>query len=762
RPERLSDLGKHPITGDHAANVVQLTTWGQTTLAADHLLFPELNGSLSAVVAGVIRQLNIRFVGGCVLSGDTEAEVVRKIRERQYAYETLLEMAINFCGLESRWLDAAERCQAVGSIRGALAEWEAREAAEKNGSVAVAVIRRFLDRMKLVQKGISMVAKTAMRIEQALAFGKPVLLAFLDKAQAEIEANVYTRMVRENRCRFGNDYALGLRWLRHLGFEQVSTNPVLAALAYSDDPSLAQALQTEAKFHPKFAEWKANSEKYTDEIALYATLLALWDNLHVYRPIFFTLAGTSGGGVVSFQLNPNIAHMVQESVRDVFAAFAAGTEDLAVYDDYLLAGYGAMRERGRPNMVIKVAASSPAAREIARTINAFGFGSNITVIYTVGQEVTMVLEELAGMATAIKKGIVPTQLYMTNMGGRFESHLREVKLEALFGDLKRKLGEVEALKRVEQLAAANGTKPRVDEAKGYEAKVVAVTRFGSQRTIDGNVIAALKDAASEEELKSWEDVLGKSGTLVARRAWGIFWSEENRGKWVAYLTRKHGITKEQAGLILSRVCYLPASKRKPQDTYWTLTGSNMVHTEFPNHQENMRKMAEEPAFKLADYAESITAQFPPEVLTTLNTIPDFRKGYELNAELNQALREADIAGDFGSGGHTPAEWPEYGSVQKTLVEFKAAYDKFSGDMVGLFMAAAGPAPKAPKPAKAAAPKMAAKAVKAPKSKAKAVKKLVKLVKPAKVDKKVVKKIAKKSAKAGKKAPKAAARKRAGR
>ncbi len=42
-------------------------------------------------------------------------------------------MAINFCGLESRWLDAAERCQAVGSIRGALAEWEAREAAEGAG-----------------------------------------------------------------------------------------------------------------------------------------------------------------------------------------------------------------------------------------------------------------------------------------------------------------------------------------------------------------------------------------------------------------------------------------------------------------------------------------------------------------------------------------------------------------------------------------------------------------------------------------------------
>ena len=79
--------------------MAQLTAWGQTTLAADHLLFPELKGSLPAVVAGVIRQLNIRFVGACVLPGDAEAEVARKIRERQYAYETLTEMAINFCGL---------------------------------------------------------------------------------------------------------------------------------------------------------------------------------------------------------------------------------------------------------------------------------------------------------------------------------------------------------------------------------------------------------------------------------------------------------------------------------------------------------------------------------------------------------------------------------------------------------------------------------------------------------------------------------------
>jgi hypothetical protein len=712
KPARLSDSGKRPITGDHAANVVQLASWGQTTLAADHLLFPELNGCLPGVVAGVIRQLNIRFVGADLQAGDGEAELARKVRQRQYAYETLLEMAINFSGMESRWLDAGERCQAVGSIRGALAEWEAREAAEGNGSVAAAVARRFLDRMKLVQKGASMAAKTALRIEQALDFGKPVLLVLLEKAQAEIEANIYSRMVREGHCRFGNDYALGLRWLRHLGFEQVSTNPVLAGLAYSDDPSLAQTFQAEVKFHPRFAAWKAAPEKFGDEIALYATLLALWDNLHVYRPIFFNLAGTSGGGVVSFQLNPNIAHLVQESVRDVFAAFAAATEDLQTYDDYLLAGYPATRERARPNVVIKVAASSPAAREIARTINAFGFGSNITVIYTVGQEVTMVLEELAGMAAAIKKGIVPTQLYMTNMGGRFESHLREAKLESLFDELKELVGEAKALAKVNQLAAANGTKAKVDEAKEYKAKVLAATRFGSQRTLDANVAAALKDVASAGDLQTWEDLIGKSGTLVARRAWGIFWAEENRGKWVEHLCRKHQITKEQAGLILSRVCYLPASKRKPQDTYWTLAGANMVHTEFPNHQENVRKMAEDPGFKLADYIESITQQFPDDVVKRLSTIPDFRVGYELNGELSQILRQVGIDGNFGIGGHTPEQWPAFGSVQKTLTEFKAAYDKFRGDMLGLFAQVTGQAktavPKQPVAKEAVAGKVVAK------------------------------------------------------
>ena len=690
RPERLADPGKRPISDDHVAHIVQLAGWGQTALAADHLLFPQIGAALPAVVGGVIRQLTLHVLG---ISGKPEdgPAAERLIQAQRFAYETLLETALNFSGLESRWLPEDEKGQATKSIRHALAEWEEHEATEGPFSVAAAVVRHLLGRMKLVQKGAGMVAQSAARIENGLDFGKPVLLAFLDAAHAEITGNIYARLVRDGHCRFGNDYALGLRWLRHLGFEQVSTNPVLAALAYQDDLSLGRDFQAELQTHPRFAAWSRAPQESAAEIALQATLFALWDNLHVYRPIFYNLAGESGGGVVSFQVNPNIAHLVPESVQDAFAATAAVAEDLRIYDAYLLAGYPAVYERARPNMVVKVAASSPAAREIARTINRFGIGSNITLVYAAAQEATMILEELSGMAEAIKKGIIPTQVYMTNMGGRFESHLRETKLEELFGRLKRAIGEGAPLARVEQLAAANGTKTGADLARGYEAKVVAATRYANQRKIDAHVIAVLADVVSEEELHTWEDVIGRAGTMVARRVWNIFFAAEHREKWLAYLSRTHQLTPEQATTIFSRLCYLPASKRKPEDTYWALATRNMVHTEFPNHQENVRRMAEQDAFRVADYRESISGEFSPQVQEWLNKIPDFRLGYEMTPEVNAILQKAGIAGDFGNSGLRPEQWAEFGPVQKTLAEFKGAYDAFRRDMLTLFHEVAAPA-----------------------------------------------------------------------
>jgi hypothetical protein len=352
-----------------------------------------------------------------------------------------------------------------------------------------------------------------------------VAVALLKKAEVEITGNIYTRMVKEKKCKFGNDYALGLRWLRHLGYEQVSTNPVLAARAYQDEPDLMAIFREELKRHPNFHEWSMAPSLHGEEITLFATLLALWDNLHVFRPIFFNLREMSGGGVVSFQLNPNIAHLVDESVRDVFKAFSLASENLSLYDRYLLAGYRAEVERGRPNIVIKVAATTPAARTITRTINRFGFGSNITVDYTVSQEATLILEEMEGMAGALRKGIQPTQLYMTNMGGRLESHLREVKLEELFQELKKKVGEQKAIEKLSNWPEPTGPKTRWP--KPIFTKVCRSHTF-CQSTNHREPVCEARGYCFQAGPLDWRAIVDQD--FVARRVWSSF-SPRNRPRW---------------------------------------------------------------------------------------------------------------------------------------------------------------------------------------------------------------------------------------
>lgn len=683
-PQPLSFEERPPIKDDHVSHLFSLVQSGQTTLASDHLLFPEINGRLSETVGGLIRKLNLLFFISRPVSDEPKETFQHKVQLRRFSYEYMLETALNFYGLESRWLNDDEKVQSLQSILNSLEEWEDLEKKEGGCSIAQAVLQEWLSKMKRVQKGNSMVAKTALRIEEGLDLKRNLIAQFLKKAEKEIQENIYAKMVKDGLCKFGNDYAIGLRWLRHLGFEQVSTNPVLAARAYQDEPSLTTLFREEVKRHPDFKRWSARPSQYGEEITLYATLLALWDNLYVFRPIFFNLRETSGGGVVSFQLNPNIAHLVEESIRDVFKAFSLASENLSLYDQYLLAGYRMDGWKGRPNLVIKVAATTPAARTITRKINSFGFGSNITVDYSVSQEATLILEEMEGMADAIKKGIRPTQLYMTNMGGRLESHLREVKLEELFKELKSKIGERKALQKVENLSESNGTKEKVAMAKNYEEKVLAATRFAhGQKILNEPIFSALEEVTSKESLQKLEDGIGKSGTWVARRVWSLFFSDENRKKWIAYLMNRKGITQFQARLIMDRIHYLPASKRKPFDTYWTLTCRNLVHTEFPDHQENVRKMAEAPNFDLKGFEESISHAFSKEVFDLLNQIEDFRKAYEINPELAEVFKEVGISGEFGLKGLTPSNWPEFGPVQKTLFEFKAAYDTFQKEMISI-------------------------------------------------------------------------------
>jgi len=54
-------------------------------------------------------------------------------------------------------------------------------------------------------------------IRKAMKGKGPVTFEFLDAAEEAIVDNIYFQMVEMDYCKFGNDYALGLRWLRHLG-----------------------------------------------------------------------------------------------------------------------------------------------------------------------------------------------------------------------------------------------------------------------------------------------------------------------------------------------------------------------------------------------------------------------------------------------------------------------------------------------------------------------------------------------------------------
>ena len=236
-----------------------------------------------------------------------------------------------------------------------------------------------------------------------------------------------------------------------------------------------------------------------------------------------------------------------------------------------------------------------------------------------------------------------------------------------------------------KLSESNGTKDKVLKSKTYEDKVWAATRFAhGQKKMDEPIFEALKEVASKESLQGWEDVISKSGTLVARRVWWIFFSNANRNRWAAYLMKTYGLTREQAHFILDRIHYLPASKRKPFDTYWTLSSRNLVHTEFPDHQENVRKMSAGPQFNIEEYGESISHVFPKAIAEQLTQMEDFRKAFDINSELEERFKEVGISEEMGLKGMMPSEWPEFGPVQKTLTEFKNAYDQFLVEMVTVF------------------------------------------------------------------------------
>ncbi|HPI77909.1 MAG TPA: hypothetical protein PLK80_14345, partial [bacterium] len=207
--ESLTSHGKSPIIGDPASNAAQLVEWGWPRLAADHFLFPDLNGRLTETVSNAFRSLSYRFALSALKASDSKEARNKKIQFRINAYEFALELALNFFGLESGWLDEWETELSVSNIEEVLLKWESMEI-EENGApvIAFAAVDKILKGMELVQGGASMTSLTGKRIRGAVAGDSPVTLDFLDAAADEIFNNIYFKMSAEGVCKFGNDYAL--------------------------------------------------------------------------------------------------------------------------------------------------------------------------------------------------------------------------------------------------------------------------------------------------------------------------------------------------------------------------------------------------------------------------------------------------------------------------------------------------------------------------------------------------------------------------
>ncbi|RLE62182.1 MAG: hypothetical protein DRN53_04450 [Thermoprotei archaeon] len=517
--------------------------------------------------------------------------------------------------------------------------------------------------------------------------------SFLNAAIDQIRNNVYYRMGEMGLCLFGNDYALGLRWMRHLGFVQVSTNPVLAAIAFEDDPSLWEGYKVESfcddfrKVVEKHPHWFKNPEKYGDEIAAYGTEVSIWPNLAVFRPI--AIASNMFYGMISLQLNPNIADDYEASIRDAFRFYRDAEAFLKRYDSYLLWGYSETIERGRPNIVFKVSGSSSASNDITTELESHGMGTNNTVVFTVSQEVWSTIAKLEGRAKAVKRGIPLTTVYVTNMGGRLDDHIREHVAEKL---LKRALKRFENKEeKLEELAEKLGALEAVKKCTTLEEKIRVVCSRKYLRPINKNPFidilaeAGVGGSSKEEVAKYLSDLeydIGMGGVCVTKRVYQLFFTPKNREKWLKYLQREYGLTREQAEEVMRGIHVLPASKRKPIETLDTLASKNMVNTEFPNQQMKVLMESMKSEFDPEKFRE--TALIPPDqgivrrLLEREETKDEFRKSWELTPKLIEILKRAGIenAEEYGDGGLRPEEWGEFGATVKTMNEFIRGYNEF--------------------------------------------------------------------------------------
>jgi len=645
--ERPEDVSVHHIISQIENN--------QTLAAADHILVRETKEDNPAVIQGLLAALP-EFM-------ETHSELEKNV------FTTLIRIGLNLVG---RDVHVAQFPEAVIEKSSSILIQGIKSLEDMHRESGNDAVDALLADMSSVNSGDSLPAYIAEKIKRSPDYRKPS--RFIQEYGRVVRDIVYWKMVERNYCKFGNDYARGLETLRHLGFSQVSTNPVLAAKAFDEDTNLVSGFKKEVS---RNLSWKENARAHGHEMVMAGTLLALWPNLEVFRPLAVLV--NNRDYMVSFQLNPNVADDSKASLEDAKRAYTLAREHLTAYDRLL-----GIKTPGRiaPNIVFKVAASSEAAREVTLQLNASGIGTNNTVTFAVSQEVPLMIDALVGKARAINAGRPVTRTYMTNMGGRFVSHLREEEAKRILLEVAARKGETEAnriiVRLAEKLNLPTAELARVDHAAnvGERADIVCAFKNMKSLTQEAFLEVALHTGLKKEQVEELEMDLRKAGTLVARKVYLLFYEKENHERWLSWLENEHKLKRADAVSALDSMDILPASKRVPEDTLDTLASINMCNTEFPNHAKAVQVYSEKDRFDLGSFMGAALRGSEIELVKRLSSIKDFVKGYESTPRISEEVKKVKAAFPTQLGGMEEAEWNEFGPVKKTMTEFKGAYDKF--------------------------------------------------------------------------------------
>jgi hypothetical protein len=239
---------------------------------------------------------------------------------------------------------------------------------------------------------------------------------------------------------------------------------------------------------------------------------------------------------------------------------------------------------------------------------------------------------------------------------------------------------------LKKLAEGLGAQKELMKDFSLEEKVRAICDYTYLKELTHSAFvevissAKIKGETKEENLaflSHLENDIGLAGTFIACRVYWIFFSSENRARWLMYLQKEYGLSPSESKDVIDKIDLLPAAKRKPADTFLTLARRNLTNTELPAHQWKVHQTSREEAFNLDLYVNAIMRKPIPEVLQRLLVeFRDFRRAYELIPELIVELKKVGIKDGFGDSGLRVEEWSSFGPVVKTMTWFKEGYETF--------------------------------------------------------------------------------------